>query len=153
MQQIEKNVVDSFTSAKKDLLILNSNIKELANAQQFVVKKTKEHSEFKKEHELLRNSIKSMLRTQEFILKKMTTLQAAVSAKPKTITKTKTKTRMVVRTINKTPKKVFVVSKEGKSYHIKACPFAKNIKPKRKLVFKAKKTAENKGYKPCKCIK
>jgi len=151
MQQIEKNVVNSFSSAKRDLLILNSNIKELAKAQVFVVKKTKEHSEFKKEHEILRNSLKDVMKTQEFILKKIATLQLAASIKPRTITKTKTKTRTIIKT--KTPKKVFVVSKEGKSYHVKSCPFAKNIKPKRKVVFKTKKAAMNKGYKACKCTK
>ena len=153
MRQIEKNVVDSFSSAKRDLLILNSNIKELAKAQAFVVKKTKEHGDFKKEHEMLRNSMKNMLKTQEFILKKMTTLQLATSIKPKTITKTKTKTKTIIRTINKTHKKVFVVSKNGKSFHIKSCPFAKNIKPKSKIIFKTKKAVLNNGYKPCKCIK
>ena len=49
--------------------------------------------------------------------------------------------------------KTFVASKEGKKFHIKECPFAQNIKPKSLLTFKSKKTALNKGYKPCKCIK
>ena len=49
-------------------------------------------------------------------------------------------------------KKIYVASKKGKKFHIKECPFAKNIKPKSKLVFKTKTTALNRGYKPCRCI-
>ncbi len=49
-------------------------------------------------------------------------------------------------------KKVFVVSENGKKFHIKECPFAKNIKPKSRIVFKTKATALNRGYKPCRCI-
>ena len=49
-------------------------------------------------------------------------------------------------------KHVFVASKAGKKFHIKECPYAKNIKPKFKLVFKTKTTALNKGFKPCRCV-
>jgi hypothetical protein len=49
-------------------------------------------------------------------------------------------------------KKVFVASSDGKKFHIKECPFAKNIKPKTKLVFKTKNSALNKGLKPCRCV-
>ena len=67
-------------------------------------------------------------------------------ASKKVITKTK------VKTITKTPKKVYVASKTGKKFHVKHCPFAKNIKPKSKLTFKSKNTALNQGFKPCNCV-
>jgi len=52
------------------------------------------------------------------------------------------------------PKKAsFVASKTGKKFHIPACIFTKNIKPKSKLTFKSKDTALNAGYKPCDCVK
>ena len=49
--------------------------------------------------------------------------------------------------------KMFVAAKNGKSVHEKNCPFAKNIKPKSKIVFKSKSKALNLGYKACDCIK
>lgn len=73
---------------------------------------------------------------------------------PKEKPKTKTKIVEVVRTVRpKTKAKTFVASKEGKSFHIRECPYAKNIKPKSKLSFKTKDAALNKGYKPCSCVK
>ncbi|MEK6935535.1 MAG: hypothetical protein AABW67_02015 [Nanoarchaeota archaeon] len=52
----------------------------------------------------------------------------------------------------KPAKKTFVAAKEGKKFHIKSCPFAKNIQPKSRIIFKTKDSALNKGYKPCKCV-
>lgn len=46
----------------------------------------------------------------------------------------------------------FLAAKEGKKFHILACPYAKNIKPKSKVTFKSKNAALNKGYKPCSCV-
>ncbi|MFH1359307.1 MAG: hypothetical protein ABIH37_05450 [archaeon] len=66
-------------------------------------------------------------------------------------------TNTIVRTIKtvrpKTAKKTFVAAKEGKKFHITACPYAKNIKPISKLTFKSKDAALNKGFKPCTCVK
>ena len=49
--------------------------------------------------------------------------------------------------------KTFVAAKEGKKFHIRECPYAKNIKPKSKLSFKSKDVALNQGFKPCSCVK
>ncbi len=67
--------------------------------------------------------------------------------------RTTSKPKIRIKTVTKRPKKVFVASKTGKKFHIKNCPFAKNIKPKSKLVFKSKNTALNQGFKPCNCVK
>ncbi len=67
--------------------------------------------------------------------------------------KTTSKPKIRIKTATRSPKKVFVASKTGKKFHIKDCPFAKNIKPKSKLVFKSKNTALNQGFKPCSCVK
>ncbi|MFH1451819.1 MAG: hypothetical protein ABIF88_01450 [archaeon] len=56
------------------------------------------------------------------------------------------------KVITKTSRKIFVASKESNKFHISHCPFAQNIKPKTKIIFKSKNTALNKGYKPCKCV-
>ncbi len=50
-------------------------------------------------------------------------------------------------------KKSYVASKEGKSFHVPECPFAKNIQPKSEVKFKSKDAALNKGYKACECVK
>ena len=105
----------------------------------------------KKDIIALRNKMAELVEVQEFLLRKVSKLgyKPVSEAKPKTITKTRT----IVKTVTKAPKKIFVASKEGKSFHLKTCPFAQNIKPKTKVVFKTKNAALNKGYKPCKCIK
>jgi len=68
--------------------------------------------------------------------------------------------RPIVNVINKEEKLVsgkkakknYVAAKNGKKFHILECPFAKNILPKSKVIFKTKDSALNKGYKPCKCV-
>lgn len=52
----------------------------------------------------------------------------------------------------KSSKKIYVASKEGKKFHNANCPFAKNIRPKSRIIFKTKNSALNKGYKPCRCV-
>lgn len=54
---------------------------------------------------------------------------------------------------SKTARKTYVASKEGKKFHTNNCPYAQNIKPKTKIIFKTKTKALNLGYKPCSCIK
>ena len=46
----------------------------------------------------------------------------------------------------------FVASKESNKFHIPECPFAKNILPKNKIVFKSKEEAIEAGFKPCRCV-
>jgi hypothetical protein len=48
--------------------------------------------------------------------------------------------------------KQFVASKTGEKFHIPECPFAKNIHPHSKVMFKSKKSALNAGYKPDVCV-
>ncbi len=83
----------------------------------------------------LQNKVIELSRNQRVIVEKLEKLNKPTK---KTTTK-KTKT--------------FVAAKEGKKFHIRECPFAKNIKPKSKVTFKTKNSALNKGYKPCNCIK
>ena len=65
----------------------------------------------------------------------------------------KTTPQQKVKIINKCIEHAFVASKNGKSFHIPECPFAKNIKPMSKITFKSKTTPMNEGYKACDCIK
>ena len=82
----------------------------------------------------LQGRIIELTKNQREILEKLEKLQ-----KPATKTTKKSKT--------------FVAAKEGKKFHIKECPYAKNIIPKSKVTFKTKNAALNKGYKPCNCVK
>ncbi|MBS3074551.1 hypothetical protein J4447_03815 [Candidatus Pacearchaeota archaeon] len=66
--------------------------------------------------------------------------------KPKPIVKTK----VVYKKSSKSTK--FVAARGGKKFHHPSCPFAKNILPKKKIIFKSKETALNNGYKECKCL-
>jgi methylphosphotriester-DNA--protein-cysteine methyltransferase len=52
----------------------------------------------------------------------------------------------------KRAKKIYVAPKDGKTFHLDNCPFAKNIKPKNKRSFSSKTKALNEGFKPCDCV-
>jgi methylphosphotriester-DNA--protein-cysteine methyltransferase len=58
---------------------------------------------------------------------------------------------MPAKSVKKAKHTHYLASKTGKTFHVKNCPFAKNIRPKSKIIFKTKTKALNKGYKPCKC--
>ncbi len=68
-------------------------------------------------------------------------------------TRATSKPKVKIKTITRRAKKLYVASKTGKKFHIKSCPFAKNIKPKSRVIMKTKNTALNRGYKPCTCVK
>ena len=71
-------------------------------------------------------------------------------------TVSKTKKPVVIRSVRKVAKKVarrtFLATKGGNKLHDSHCPFAKNIKPKNKVIFASKVKALNEGYKLCKCL-
>ncbi len=50
-------------------------------------------------------------------------------------------------------RKTYVASVTGKKVHESNCPFAKNIKPKNRLMYRKKSVALNTGYKACECMK
>ena len=68
----------------------------------------------------------------------------------------KTKRTVIVKTAKKVARKVvakkFLATKGGSKVHDTHCPFAKNIKPKNKVIFASKVKALNEGYKFCKCL-
>ncbi len=72
-----------------------------------------------------------------------------ILSEPSKNSKKKQETRYVERCRVKN----FIASKEGEKFHIPECPFAKNIHPKSKVIFKSKTKALNAGYKPCECVK
>ena len=64
--------------------------------------------------------------------------------------------RTVVRTAKKVATKTlsrkFVAARGSTKMHDSKCPFARNIKPKNKVVLKSKVTALNQGFKLCSCL-
>ena len=130
MKQIEQNVMNSFRLAKRDIIQLQTDFLELSQTQEKIMETLKA---INSRESKLNEKIKDI----DFkVYKKL-------NGKPKT----------VVKTVTKRPKKTFVVSKEGGKFHITKCPFAQNIKPRSKRIFKSKNAALNKGYKACNCIK
>jgi hypothetical protein len=133
MNQLELNVVESFRLAKGDIIHLQATLTELSQKQEEL-----------------------MERIDDLRVKEANLYQSLQVLRIKKSTAPKAKTRTVVKKVvvhAKKAKKLWVASKTGKSVHERNCPFAKNIKPKMKVVFKTKTRAFNKGYKACDCIK
>ena len=123
----EKNIINSFKLAKNDIMRIQDELFEISQKQNEIIKK-----------------INNLVISKTKLEKK---LEKVTKKKPKT------KTRVITKTVTKKAKKRFVGSKTGKKFHNPHCPFAKNIKPKARVIFKSKTTALNKGYRPCNCVK
>ncbi|MFH1248888.1 MAG: hypothetical protein V1660_01945 [archaeon] len=124
MQQIEKNIVKSFNRAKSDIKMLESKINAL-NTQ----------------HESMKDMLDTLRHHEQNLYLRM---------KGKNLDKTSKKAEICVKKPKHT---IYVAPKTGKKFHIKNCPFAQNIMPKNKIIFKSKTKALNKGFKPCHCVK
>ncbi len=150
MNQLEENVVHSFRLAKSDIIKLQSEVIKLSQAQERVVEML---NALHKDEVNLYNRMKK----SKVAKPKIRTIVKTIKSKPKikTIIKTikaKPKIKTIVKTITKRANKVYVSSKDSNKFHLTNCPFAKNIKPKHKEVFKSKVKALNQGLKPCKCV-
>ncbi len=131
MNQIEKNIIKSFELVKKDIRDLEDKLNSLVGSQGRIKKTLGELNE--RELQLYKN------------------LQKMKAVKPKkSRAKPKPKKKVIAKKKHHT---IYVAPKEGKKFHLKNCPFAQNIKPKNRIVFKSKTKALNKGFKPCECVK
>lgn len=128
MDQLERNIMESFRLAKSDIIKLQNKIIELGQTQKKIIESL------------------DTLRAREALLSQKVR-EVSFRAVKKPVQKT------IIRTVGKKVKKVYVGSKESKKFHVDNCPFAQNIKPKTKVVFESKTNALNEGYKPCHCIK
>ena len=148
MKQIEENVMHSFKLAKSDIIKLQNDVVMLSQTQERIMEMV---DELKSYEQKLYQNVRDVSKKYAVAPK---TIVKTIRAKPKTIVKRiRTRPKTIVKTVTKYAKKRFVASKEGKDFHIPKCPYAQNIKPKGKRVFKSKASALNKGYKPCKCVK
>ena len=123
---------------KKDLSRLKGSdmevVDQLMNLNQGLMNVKHSTDEALKEAETAKEEASSALKEAEDISR----------FKPKVVQK------IVYKKASKTTN--FVAAKGGKKFHRPSCPFAKNILPKKKLVFKSKDAALNNGFKECKCL-
>ncbi|MBW2992251.1 hypothetical protein KY345_03475 [Candidatus Woesearchaeota archaeon] len=124
MKIIEQNVMNSFRLAKTDIIQMQNELIEL-----------------RKEQEELLGKIAEIESGENWILHKM-----------------RDQLRARIREVKKSHKhpvrhNTYVASKNSKRFHKRHCPFAQNIKPKTKIVFKTRAKALNKGLRPCKCVR
>ena len=91
-----------------------------------------------KRYEDLWNIISSLMEKDLELSKDIEQTAAIASEKPKA---------------PKSKKVTYVASKTAKKFHLLDCPFAKQILPNKKITFKSKDSAMNKGLKPCDCVK
>jgi hypothetical protein len=122
-QQLENNVIESFKLAKQDIVKLYQNVGYLLGQVE----------QLKKENAYLITKVES------------------ISKKKRTVI-VKTAKKVAKKTVTKRASKKFLATKGGNKVHDTHCPFAKNIKPKNKVVFASKVKALNEGYKFCKCL-
>jgi hypothetical protein len=129
MNQLEQNIVNSFRIAKSDILKLQTDFLTLSQTQERVL-------------ELL-----DQLRAYE------SQLYQRVKDIGVSVSKRALPGKTEIISVPAKVKKIYTASKSGSKFHSINCPFAQNIKPKTKLIFKTKTRALNSGYKPCSCVK
>lgn len=131
MNQLELNIIDSFRRAKGDIIKIQSALTEISQRQEQLMALVGDN----------RTKETSLYQNVKNISQRIYAVENMAKQKVKVITREFSK-----------PKR-YLASKNGKKVHESNCPFAKNIKPKSKLVFKSKIKAFNAGYKACDCIK
>jgi len=127
MEKLELNVIESFRLVKSDIIRLQNVIAGLSQNQERLMEWIQDTRD--KENNLY-HGFKDVKHKAE----------AALKAKKSAVS-------------HKKAAKRFVASKSGKTVHESNCPYAKNIKPKSKIIFHSKAKALNLGYKACECIK
>lgn len=123
---LENNIKTSFDLVKRDMNTFKVNF----NKQSSVIKQLYEN--------------------QKLLLVRIKELEAMVLEKKQE----RVMEKRIILSANKTaPKPQFTASGASMKLHDPVCPFAKNIKPKNKVIFKTKAKAFNQGFKACDCLK
>jgi chromosome segregation ATPase len=148
MIQIEQNVMNSFRIAKRDIIMLQSELISLRQEHEELLNKLADIeadvASVESKNELANSDADSRLSTVEsnsrWLISRLNEQRKAVASH---VSHMKAPAR----------RKTYLASKKGKKFHVKNCPFSQNIKPKTKIIFKTKAKAFNKGYKACSCIR
>ena len=131
MALAEKKVIHSFNHVKEDITDIKSSLEILKHTQEAILKKLSAGKPAKRKHKK--------------------------KAKPSPAKKHRAKPNRQKKVKSPVPRAMkrmrYVAQKGGKKFHKKNCPYAQNIKPKNKIIFKSKNRALNNGYKPCACVK
>jgi len=127
--QLEQNIIESFRLVKSDVVRLQNLVAVLSQNQQRLLTQLGDTRE--KEISLYHGFKQLRENKTQKILKIVRPLR--------------------VKTIHKVTR--FIASKNSAKFHALNCIFAKNIKPKSKIIFKSKNKALNLGFKACDCIK
>ena len=91
-------------------------------------------------------NITELLKTQKQLVRIVTELRL------KQLQFGKLNSKVKAKPVRHKHRKNYVAAKGAKKFHLKSCPFAKNIHPKNTMKFALKNTALNHGLKPCKCV-
>ena len=154
INQLESNIKTSFRDVKLDMISVKGQILRIAEGQKEL--KDLILSLKKQNKKPAKKPVKKKVVKKKVVKKKPVKKKVVKKAKPKVVKKKVVK-KVAPKVVKKKPVKhkhaQFIGSKEGKKLHILACPFAKNIKPKSRVMFKTKNKALNEGYKPCECMK
>ncbi len=127
MKKFEKNVADSFRLAKGDIKQLKDGFNQLSQQQDRM------------------NQMLEQLRAHEMHLYKK--LQQYDNQNPLD------RCKEFVKEMRKRLDNEVIATKEGKTFHVKGCPFSENIKPKNKIRFSSEEEALKQGFSPCICAK
>jgi hypothetical protein len=136
LEKLEENTIHSFKRAKTDIIYLQTQVIELTQSQKQLLHFVNS----------LRAELQSTKNKVNGVVKKT---KVSRNKKPVKKATTQRKAMKIVRPKRKA--KSYVASKTGKKFHQRKCPFAQNIKPKSKRIFKTRTKALNTGYKPCNC--
>jgi len=123
MNQLEKNIVNSFNLAKRDIVANRDNIFKVSQTQNKILDILERLT---KENKVLTSKLAVRKTTRKVVVKKAVAKRVKVK---------------------------WVASKTGKKFHQVKCPYAQNIKPNMKVRYQSKTKALNEGYKPCTCVK
>lgn len=142
MKQIEENTMHSFRMAKSDIIQLQNDFIALSRSQSRMFEMLQRMG---KHETMLLHKIAQLESRKPMIVRQVINKEV-----PKQIT---IKAPEVEKQSKKPVRKVYIAAKGSNKIHLKNCPFAQNIKPKNRLVFKSKIKPLNLGYKACKCVK
>jgi len=135
IKTLENNVKQSFSNTKTDVVELKNQMKQVSEA----IKQ-------------INANIAKLGDNQKVLLAKLE--NAAKVPMPEKAEKVIEKSIIVTSAKSqKQQAKEFIASSSSYKLHDPVCPFAKNIKPMNKVVFRTKAKALNLGYKLCDCMK
>jgi septal ring-binding cell division protein DamX len=137
VKTLENNVKQSFSNTKTDVTELKNQMKQVSEA----IKQ-------------INANIAKLGENQKVLMTKITDAAKIPFPEPvKTETVVEKSIIVTPAKAQKAPAKEFIASSASYKLHDPVCPFAKNIKPMNKVVFKTKAKALNLGYKLCDCMK